>query len=466
MSVRKLTLFIVFYSLTQLCFSQSVQDKIFSLEEFIELVKANHPIAKQANIQIKKAEADALSAKGNFDPNFSIDFSRKTFDGKNYYDYFNPELKIPLPIGDIKTGIENNGGSNTKSELTLGKSSYFGIELPLAKGLLMDKRRALVKQTKIFIQQSEQEKIQTVNNLLFDAYVTYAKWAGEFQLYNLYSKYVDISAQRLKLLRIAERNGDKSVMDTLESYTQLQNLQLLQSQSQLNLFNAVLEVSNYLWLQNDTAFLLAQNVTPNIAIFSDIVFSENLINYLNQSLIDNPILKNYNFKLDVLEVERKLKAQNLLPTLNTKVNLLNSDYAVFNGFNSNLFQNNNRLGLDFKMPLFLREARGDYKKAKLKIEETNLEFSLKRWELENKIKSYHNEYVLLKQQLSTALSAYNNYSNLYNNELLRFNNGESSLFILNARENKALEFFQKTVELRVKLFKSRYAIDWAAGRLR
>lgn len=466
MRARKFVILILFISTVSCGFSQSTNEKIFSLEEFIELVKNYHPIAKQANIQVKKAEADLLNAKGGFDPNISLEIAKKTFDGKNYYDYLNSELIIPLPIGDIKTGIENNSGLNTNSELSIGKSSYFGFEIPLAKGLLLDKRRALLKQSKIFVQQSEQEKIQTVNNLLFDAYVTYAKWAGEYQMYNLFSKYVTISEQRLRLLRISESNGDKSVMDTLESFTQLQNLQLLQSESQLKLFNSVLDISNYLWLQNDSAYLLAQNIIPNVAVFSDVVFSDNINDYINQSLIDNPILRNYNLKIDVLEVERKLKAQNLLPTLNTKVNLLNNDFTVFNGFNNNLFQNNNRVGLDFKMPLFLRESRGEFKKAKLKIEETNLELSLKKWELENKIKSYYNEFTVQQRQLTTALSAYNNYNSLYRNELLRFSNGESTLFVLNARENKALEFFQKTVELRVKLFKSKYAIDWAAGRLK
>jgi outer membrane protein TolC len=447
------------------CFTQNVNEKIFSLEEFIALVKTNHPIAKQASIKVEQSEASVLSAKGNFDPNISIDATQKTFDGKNYYNYFNPELKIPLPVGDIKTGIEDNGGGNLNSEFTAGRSSYFGIELPLAKGLLIDKRRAVLKQNKIFVQQSVQEQKQTINNLLLDAYVAYAKWTADYQLYQLYSKYVNISNQRLQLLKILERNGDKSVMDTLEAFTQLQNIQILQSNAQLNLLNAVLDVSNYLWLQNDSAFVLAENIIPNVAVFADAKYNIELSSLIDQSLVNHPILKSYNFKLEALEVERKLKAQSLWPTLNTKVNLLNKDYAVFKGFDQAFFQNNNKWGIDFKMPLFIREGRGELKRTKLKINETQLDFELKKWELENKIRSYYNEFMLLQQQLKTALQAYENYNKLYQNELLRFNNGESSLFILNSRENKALEFYQKTIELRLKLFKARFAIDNSAGIL-
>ncbi len=464
MNLKKLITIIFLFIATQ-SLAQHANEKIFSLEEFITIIKTNHPIAKQTNLQVQQSEASLLAAKGSFDPSLSLDASKKTFDSKNYYNYFNPELKIPLPIGDIKTGIEDNGGGNLSSEFTPGRSSYFGIEIPLAKGLLMDKRRAALQQNKIFVQQSLQEQKQSINNLLFDAYVAYAKWAADYQMYQLFSKYVNISNQRLSLLKIAERNGDKSVMDTLEAFTQLQNIEILQNNAQLNLLNSVLEVSNYLWLQNDSAYALAVNIIPNTAIFSDLKFTIDVSSYIEQALFSHPLLKTYNFKLDALNVERKLKTQNLLPTLNTKVNLLNQEYAVFKGFNQAFFQNNNQWGIDFKMPIFLRESRGELKRTKLKIEETNLDLSLKKWELENKIRNYYNEFVLLQQQLKIALQAYDNYNKLYQNELLRFNNGESSLFVLNSRENKALEFYQKTIELRVKLFKARYAIDNSAGLL-
>ena len=306
MNLKKLITIIFLFISTQ-SLAQQANEKIFSLEEFITTIKTNHPIAKQTILQVQQSEASLLAAKGSFDPSLSLDASKKTFDSKNYYNYFNPELKIPLPIGDIKTGIEDNGGGNLNSEFTPGRSSYFGIEIPLAKGLLMDKRRAALQQNKIFVQQSLQEQKQSINNLLFDAYVAYAKWAADYQMYQLFSKYVNISNQRLSLLKIAELNGDKSVMDTLEAFTQLQNIQILQSNAQLNLLNSVLDVSNYLWLQNDSAYALADNIIPNTAIFSDLKFTIDVSSYIEQALFNHPLLKIYNFKLDVLDVERKLK---------------------------------------------------------------------------------------------------------------------------------------------------------------
>jgi outer membrane protein TolC len=444
---------------------QSTQ--VLSPENFIQLVKMYHPIAKQANIQVQKADAELLAAKGMLDPTVSFSGESKTFDGKNYFFYNNPELKIPTasPI-DIKTGLENNGGIRVTDEATTGKSSYLGVEMQLVKGLLIDKRRAALQQAKIYRTQSEQERLKMLNDLLFEAYVSYWQWAGNYQLYAVYSKFLEVSANRLRLVRVGFFNGDRSIMDTVEAFTQIQNFQLLQTDALQKLNNARFEVSNYLWQKNDSAYILPAQFVPDTVQFAMYKDAQTINDLIIQSNAQNPNLLTYNFKLNSLEVERRLKFQSLLPTLNVKANLLNEGYFVGKNVNPGFFQNNNKWGVDFKIPLFLREGRGDYRKAKLKIEETNLELNNKRWETENKIRFYFNENTLLQQQIVTAQSMYKNYDKLLTNENLRFSQGESSLFLVNSRENKVIESLQKIIDLRIKYFKASYAAEWAAGLLR
>jgi outer membrane protein TolC len=47
----------------------------------------------------------------------------------------------------------------------------------------------------------------------------------------------------------------------------------------------------------------------------------------------------------------------------------------------------------------------------------------------------------------------------------RFNNGESSMFLINSRETKALEALEKLIDLKTKYFKTIYALQWSAGLL-
>ena len=458
---------LTFILFSQHSFSQADKQVTLTPEAFIQQVKLYHPIAKQANILVDKAAAELLSAKGGFDPVLHTDASRKTFDGKNYYYYTNPELKIPTPIGiDIKTGIENNGGNFLNPEISAGKTSYFGLEIPLAKGLMKDKRRAVLQQAKIFQNQSEQERLAVLNDLLFAAYTDYWQWAGAFQLYSIYSKFVAVANNRLRLVRIAYINGDRATIDTIEAFTQVQNYQLQQSEALLKLNNAALELSNQLWQAGNIPAQFPSQYVPDTIQFTMTVVPQLAEEFIKQSTIQNPEIKTYQLKLNGLEVERKLKFQSLLPSLNFTANLLNKNYYALKGLDAALLQNNYKWGIEFKLPLFLREGRGAYRLAKLKINETDLQLINKRWQIENKIRTYYNENMLLMQQLQTAQSIYNNYSSLLRNEELKFNQGESSLFLINSRETKVLELLQKQVELRIKYFKSRYAIQWSAGLLR
>jgi outer membrane protein TolC len=443
--------------------AQNIQPNIFTVDAFIQQVKMYHPVAKQADILVDKAASDLLSARGAFDPSLNFAASRKTFDGKNYYYYSNPELTLPLPVGNIRSGIENNGGNFITSEVTTGKTSYLGIEVPLARGLLLDKRRAVLQQAKIFRSQSEQERMVQINNLLFDAYNTYWYWAGSYQLYNIYSNFTSIAGNRLRLVRISYENGDRAAMDTMEAFVQMQNYLLLQNEALLKWKNASLELSTYLWEANDTNYDLPDNTFPDSTSFDPrptYLSSDELI---TQSNARNPALKIYDYKLNALTVEQKLKRQDLLPYLSLKANLLNRDYFAVKGISRGFLENNYQWGIDFRFPLFLRQARGGYRNVQLKIKETQLELAYKRQQTENKIRTYHNEISALSEQLKTVETMLTNYKSLLRNEELKFTQGESSLFLVNSRETKVIEILQKQIELTVKYYKARYAVLWAAG---
>jgi outer membrane protein TolC len=439
------------------------QQVVFTRQDFIAQVKAWHPVARQANIQMEKANAQLMAARGGFDPTLAFDANRKTFDGKNYYYHTNPQLTVPLPVGNIKTGIEENGGANLTPEVTKGKTSYLGVELPLANGLLIDKRRATLRQAKLLINQTEQERQLALNNLIYEASTAYLQWAASYQQYKLYQQFTNVASNRLRLMRIAYTNGDRAIVDTVEAFVQLQNYQLQQADAALKLNNAGFELSNYLWAEGDKGYQLPEEYLPDTTLFATPANALMAQQLIDESAGKNPALKVYDYKLAGLETERKLKQQYLLPYVSIKANLLNKDYYALKNISTSFIQNNYAWGIDVKMPLFLREARGEYKKAQLKIQETNLELLNKRQQTDNKIRSYVNEFTTLGSQLQTAQSMYKNYQLLLRSEELKFMQGESSLFLVNSRETKVIEILQKQIDLATKMYKAKYAAELAAG---
>ncbi len=75
-------LFFSFFLSAQLSFAQTEQNTL-SAEQVLELVRRFHPVAKQAIIEIEKAKADILNARGNFDPIVQTYATQKTVDGSN-----------------------------------------------------------------------------------------------------------------------------------------------------------------------------------------------------------------------------------------------------------------------------------------------------------------------------------------------------------------------------------------------
>ena len=125
--------------------------KTLRAQQGFELGRTFHPVVDLWKIKIEKAKADILNARANFDPTLNTYVAEKTFNGVNYYNNFSPELKIPTWYGvDVFAGIDDLTGNRTDPSQTLGQSSYIGVNIPLVKNLVMDKRRAFLKQAKIF----------------------------------------------------------------------------------------------------------------------------------------------------------------------------------------------------------------------------------------------------------------------------------------------------------------------------
>ncbi len=443
--------------------------KILTAAEMTAIVRQYHPVAKQAGIGVDMAKADITAARGGFDPQLMVNSSRKTFDGLDYYSHTSPEIKIPTWYGiDVVAGTEYLRGSRTDPQETQGRTSFVGLSVPLLKNLLMDKRRAALQQAKIFGQLSEAARQTALNDLQYDAIAAYWKWAQYHEVYSILEEVVTANERRLSLVKNAWRLGDRSAIDTTEALTQLQQFQYLRNEAWLDFQNAGVELSAFLWQADNQPYLLPTDVRPDsnwqqTPLLSSLIESEQVL--IDMANTNHPDLKQYRFKLAALEVEKKLKFQELLPVLNLKYNQLGKGYNLAKTSVQPLFDNNFQFGVSFAVPLRLSQGRGEYRKAKLKILDTEYGLQNKRLLIQNKIKMYRNEALTLLQQIQLQQNALLNYQTLQRGEETRFFNGESSLFLVNSRETKKLEAQQKLIEVKAKFLKALASIQWAVGTL-
>ena len=85
---------------------------------------------------------------------------------------------------------------------------------------------------------------------------------------------------------------------------------------------------------------------------------------------------------------------------------------------------------------------------------------MKSREISTKIETYKNEVLNYHLQIDLTNNNLKNYQKLLKGEEIRFSSGESSLFLINARENKLIEAREKNLELKAKFLKSYNKLKW------
>ena len=441
--------------------------RILTEEQFLAIVKTNHPIAKQSDLLVKQANAQLLEARGLFDPFFMFDNQRKTFDGKTYFNYSNGELSVPTWYGvSLYTGIENNTGDFINTELTRNKSSYAGVSIPLLKDLVLDKRRAVLQQSKLFLRQSRSERRNLLNDLFLEAYQAYWNWARNYETYLILGNTIRVNEFRYELVKQSFEQGDRAAIDTSEALAQLLQFQQQREEAWLNYKKSSFELSVFLWSQNQPVYL-TERVIPD-TIWSKQTFQQVLLPPINEwisNVAQHPKLQMLDFKQQSMEVERKLKFQSMLPKVNLKYNFLQSGYDPLKGVGLNFMDNNYKFGLNVAVPVPNRNGIGQYRSAKIKVQSIQLDRSYMQSTIENKIFYYYNEVSNLRKQIEIVEQARKQYQALFDAEFLKFGLGETTLFLMNMRENKLLEVDRKLIELKAKYLQSIASLNWAAGRL-
>lgn len=439
------------------------QDSLkISAAEFINVVKNYHPLALKYQLQNRLAEQEITRARGGFDPVLAGKLGEKNIDGTKYYEQKNVEIGIPTWYGiDIHGSYNHLDGQKLNNSDTKGGLYQFGVTVPLAKNLLYDKRRAMLDQAKFGLKMTEAEQAVLTNELLLEAENTYWEWVQNYEIYKLKSEIVDINKDRLELTRKTFEFGEKPAIDTVEALSQLQSFELQQRDAFLNFVKSTQQLQLYLWKDNQQFYELSAMIYPSDNLSEHLAYSdfEFLINDVDsRQLNSHQSILYYNQKQNILESERRLKWQSFLPKLDFTYNFFNKENYSTDFLP--LFDNNFQYGLKLEIPIFQREARANYQMAKIKLNQNQLDTNIKIRELDVKIETYKNEIQNYHTQIDLSRNNLQNYRKLLYAEETRYSNGESSLFLINSRENKVIEAQEKFISIRTKFLKSFNKLKW------
>ncbi|AXT20353.1 TolC family protein [Flavobacteriaceae bacterium AU392] len=456
-TLSKHTITVILFIFSMIIHSQNVlipQEQVFSFEEFLGYVKQQHPLIKQAELILSTGEASVLKARGGFDPKIELDYSGKRFKDIEYYDELSTTFKIPTWYGvEFKANFEQNSGEFLNPRLDVPDEGLysFGVSLALAQGFLINERMATLRKAKFFREQTIADRDLLVNNLLFEASKTYFEWLQANNEERIYKTFLENASVRLKAVERSVQVGEKPEIDITEARIAFQNRKLNLEAASLKARKAALIVSNYLWLDNIPVELQDYVVPqkPEISILERSLQIEGITN--TEAFLENhPKLQSLDAKISSLTVDKSLKRNKLLPKIGVEYNFISSDAGNINSYNNQEY----KAGLKVSYPIFSRKQRGDLRLAKQKLQDANYERTSTVLNLQNKISAVNAEINSLLTQNELINNIVIDYETLVKAEERKFFLGESSLFLINLREQKLIDSQLKQNKLTIKQLKA------------
>jgi len=427
--------------------AQTTADTL-AYDEYINYILQYHPLARQANLKLDLAAANQLAARGNLDPKISADWTGKDFDDKIYYNIFQTKFQIPTRMGlDITGGYEYGKGDFLNPENKTNKYGLvdLGVEVNLLQGLWVNERRTQFEQAEIFAQLSENQRQIMLNELVYFASLAYLNWQRYEAFEVIFEENIELAEAYFDNTKAAYLNGEKAAIDTLEAQIIRQDAITLQQYNLANLTKAKYTVENFLWYENAPIELrpdiFPQNyrglLRPDLPEFAPIQLIEN-----------HPILLEKINKMSMKEVDIRLKREKLKPKLKAKYNPLLATADEGRAINYTPLEA--KWGVAFSMPIPMRSERADVQRSEIALQEIALDLDDKRNELLNKIENSWAQLAINTQQIDFQEQNVENYLRLLEGENEKFLFGESSVFLINKRQEKYINGRLKLIDLLIK----------------
>jgi outer membrane protein TolC len=124
---------------------------------------------------------------------------------------------------------------------------------------------------------------------------------------------------------------------------------------------------------------------------------------------------------------------------------------------------NYKVGFEFAFPLFIRAERGKLKEVRIKQDQLRFEQVATERNIYNEVVKKYNDLNAYSKQIELQSINISNQELLLRGELNKFELGESTLFVVNSRENKLIEMRIKQEKLVTDYRKALAELYYKAG---
>lgn len=409
-----------------------------TLEKVLKTTKKHFPIILAAKQDVSVARAQMQIAKGAFDPTLSSD-ANSTPEGGYENVYSHTQINIPLVVGGARfyAGYRNGRGNwpvYYQNFLTnTGGDTIAGIDVPILRNFQIDPKRAEFTKAKLRIAARHQELNLVKIEMLTDAGNAYWSWVASAKQVALVKKLLSIALERQSALVKQNKAGDVADIEVTENerFIMQRKAFLVNAKQQYKIASTNLS----LYYRNESGQPIRPTLSevpiklpriPKDAIYQR-VYAKRAYYIINQF----PSVRLLDYQKKIQQVQIRLVKNELLPTLDLN---LSADKEYGENGDPLLRKTAYNVGLQFNFPLPQNVAKGRFLMSESKLHQIIINQNYTRQQLSVNLKNALTElendrrqYLLFNREVNLALK-------VEQAEMIKFKEGDSSLFLVNQRE--------------------------------
>lgn len=434
-------------------FRASAQDSLAVSETaFLRQVLKFHPSlqAEAANIAI--AEEEVRSARAAFDPIWQGEYATKDFEGKGYYDYSHTSITWKLPPGiEFKAGADLNRGDFINPELNTPSNglAFAELSVPIGDGLLRSRQQTLLQQARRLNERAYFDLEIAQREWINYAAEAFWNWKASQEVLNLRKSISKLSNVRYLQTVQRHKGGNATAMDTLEAYNQWTKRKAEELSAEMDLTFWHRLVGSMVWDRQWIDDFRSMRALPD-STWQTTASAYRLRVRTNRSLLVHPKLNALRIDQEVADLDLRLAREQVKPDIDLKARAISNPQMLSISGHSSVF------GISAMVPILARKERAMIRKNRIKLEQIGLKLEATERELIQKFDQYERQLELMGRLIEMSNENARNTRRLLELENKRLLFGESTLFLINRRENSYLDAELKLIEVRLK----QHLLEW------
>jgi len=415
-----------------------------SLEAFLGRVRATHPQVRQAELNRRIADAEALAARGAFDPSLALMWDTKEFKGIGYFDELDARVTLPTPWGfDVKVGWERAAGQIINPERATPGDGLLsaGLSFPLGPRLVTDERRTALRQAELAQAAADADLDAALARALQGAARAWGLWAEADARARVARDGVELAAFRLRAVRARVTAGDAAAIDSLEAHAELERRELARIDAEAAATAARLTVAAWLWRDDGAPDTLGAATRPggDAQLSALGVMSVGDAAGVSRLVVRHPMVQQADARWRQADASRRLAAASVLPSASVELSGLAAGRAFGDLALPRADGENTKTSVLLRSPLVGRTPLGRLRAAEDRSRALLIERERVRREVAVEIERAVVELRAVEAQVARQAALLTTQEQLLAAEHQRFDAGESSLLVVNLRERAVLD---------------------------